>query len=119
MTEARSEPPASSQDAWAWRRSCIRALNPTPEALTAGCQMRVRKVFREGGGLGDPVLHQPGSDLVQPLLAEEGVEVLVEVGLLGRVGGRYRSGIAAIRRSNSCGVRVRFLVRITLGSHLV
>jgi hypothetical protein len=31
----------------AWRRSCILAAKSTPLALTAGCQMRVRKVLRE------------------------------------------------------------------------
>jgi len=51
MTEARSEPPASSQEAWACRRSCIRTLKETPLALTAGCQIRVRNVLREIGVL--------------------------------------------------------------------
>src|SRR4051812_21606405 len=37
------------QDAWAWRRSWARTLKSTPEALTAGRQMRVRKVLREMG----------------------------------------------------------------------
>ena len=49
MTERRSDPPASSQDAWAWRRSWMRTLKSTPLALTAGVQMRLRKVLRERG----------------------------------------------------------------------
>ena len=49
ITERRSEPPASSQLAWAWRRSWTRTLKSIPEALTARVQTRVRKVFREMG----------------------------------------------------------------------
>src|SRR3954449_10801384 len=49
MTDLRSEPPASSQEAWTWRRSWTRTSKSTPEALTAGSQIRVRKVFREIG----------------------------------------------------------------------
>ena len=44
MTDLRSAPPASSQVAWAWRRS--RTPTSMPEALMAGSQMRVRKVLR-------------------------------------------------------------------------
>ena len=49
MTDLRSEPPARSQEAWAWRRSWMRTSKSTPEALTAGRQTRVRKVFLEMG----------------------------------------------------------------------
>ena len=31
MTVLRSAPPASSQEAWAWRRSCMRTLKSMPE----------------------------------------------------------------------------------------
>ena len=49
ITDLRSAPPASSQEAWAWRRSWTRTAKPMPLALTAGSQMRVRKVLREIG----------------------------------------------------------------------
>jgi hypothetical protein len=59
ITDLRSEPPANSQEAWACRRSCIRTSKSTADALTAGCQIRVRKVVAaEAAGfevLGDGV----------------------------------------------------------------
>ena len=42
-----------------------------------------------GGGLGDPVLDQGTGDLVHQLLAEERVEVLVQVGDVGGLGGGF------------------------------
>lgn len=49
ITLLRSEPPASSHEACAWRRSCIRTGKSMPLALTAGSHTRVRKVLREIG----------------------------------------------------------------------
>ena len=49
ITDLRSEPSASSHEGWACRRSCIRTGKSTPLALTAGSQIRVRKVLREIG----------------------------------------------------------------------
>lgn len=53
MTALRSAPPASSQEAWAPRRSWKRTSWGRWERVMAGCQMRVRKVLRE---MGEPVL---------------------------------------------------------------
>jgi hypothetical protein len=47
MTLSRLDPPASSQGASDWCRSCIRTAKFTPLAVTAGCQTWVRMVFRE------------------------------------------------------------------------
>ena len=49
ITPFRSAPPASSHDACACRRSCIRTPKSRPEALTAGSHTRVRKALREIG----------------------------------------------------------------------
>src|SRR6266540_1918013 len=49
ITLLRSDPPASSQEAWAWRRSWTRTSKSTPDAATADRQTRVRKVFLERG----------------------------------------------------------------------
>jgi hypothetical protein len=49
MTDWRSAPPASSQEAWACLRSWTRTGKSMPLALTAGSQVRVRNVFLEIG----------------------------------------------------------------------
>ncbi|WP_432934417.1 type I-E CRISPR-associated protein Cas7/Cse4/CasC [Microbispora sp. CA-135349] len=46
FTTWRSAPPASSQEAWAWRRSCILTLNFRPEAARAGRQIWSRNQRR-------------------------------------------------------------------------
>src|SRR5207245_439335 len=105
------DPPASSQEAWAWLRSWTRTS--TPDACTAGNQIRVRKVSREigvpsrmansrsfgprrrpviqsascAGGGGDPALDLGREDLAHRSAFEGGVEVLVEVGPVGGEGG--------------------------------
>ena len=49
ITLLRSEPPARSQEAWAWRRSWMPTLKSMPVALTAGSRTWVRKLLREIG----------------------------------------------------------------------
>jgi hypothetical protein len=49
VTNCRSEPPASSREAWAWRTSWTRTSRSTPDPRTACSQTRVRNVFREIG----------------------------------------------------------------------
>src|SRR5665647_2935505 len=49
MTDLRSAPPARSQEAWAWRRSCMRTWKSMPERCTAGFQYRVLNVARDRG----------------------------------------------------------------------
>lgn len=46
LTVWRSAPPASSQDAWAWRRSWTRTWNGSPAVLRAGCQICWRNQAR-------------------------------------------------------------------------
>ena len=58
ITDFRSDPPARSQEAWAWRRSRTWTSRSTPDARTAGSQMRVRKCSVKSGAV-----VEPGQDL--------------------------------------------------------
>src|SRR5680860_1440929 len=85
ITALRSDPPASSQEAWAWRRSWTRTWKSTPDEATAGRQMRVRKVFLEKGVLrgegvqdGVGLVGGEGAGCLLDLLRELGVGAGVE-----------------------------------------
>jgi hypothetical protein len=68
------------REAWSWRKSCTRTLKLMPEALTAGRQMRVRKVVAGDCGAGrrgaeqvvsgDVVGVAVGGDVLEPGLAD-------------------------------------------------
>ena len=77
ITDLMSEPPASSQEACACRRSWTRASKSTQAALPAGIQTRVRKVLRE---IGVPVRVANNRSLARSAsLADPGGELVDEV----------------------------------------